>query len=88
MSNDNIDIGAPLANLVPQKTNAVLLALGDCDLETALTVLCSILGHCVAAMSEQKPSLVQKYGTAVAENVKKAAIAKLLHEDAQRRNKQ
>lgn len=80
-----LDTGAPIQDEVERVTGVVLEALGTCDLESALTVVCNIAGHLVAALSEGKPSGVQQHGDSVAENIKKAAIAKLLHDDKQRR---
>lgn len=80
-----VDTGAPIVEEQVRLTNIVLQALGTCDMETAVTVLTNILGHVVAEMSQGRPSEVQKVGHRVAETVKMAAIAKLLHEDDQRR---
>lgn len=79
------DAGAPIQDEVTRITNAILEALGTCDLESALTVVCNIGGHLVAALADGQPSGIQRHGDSVAENIKKAAIAKLLHDDQQRR---
>lgn len=83
--NQEIDTGAPVQDEVERITNVMMEALGECDLESALTVLCNLAGQLVATMSEGKPSLVQRHGNIIAENVKKAAIAKLLYDDEKTR---
>lgn len=70
---------------VTRVTNVIVDALGSVDLESALTVVCNIAGQLICALSEDKPSLIQQHGNMVAENVKKAAITKLLYDDANRR---
>ena len=69
------DAGAPIRDEVQRITNVIMTQLGDCDLESALTVLCGIAGQCVAAMSDGKPALVMKHSESIAENIKRAAYA-------------
>lgn len=66
-------------------TNTVVDALGECDIESALTVICNLAGQLVAVLSGGIPSRVQSHGNNLAENIKKAAIVKLLYDDDQRR---
>ena len=70
---------------VVDTTNKIVEALGEVDLEVALTVVCNLAGQLVAELSDGKPSLVAVHGESVAENIKKAALIKLLHDDAERR---
>lgn len=70
---------------VTRLTNVIVEGLGEADIDTALMVVCNIAGQLVCELSYGKPSLVQLHGNEVAENVKKAAIAKLWHDDTQRR---
>lgn len=66
---------------VTEMTNKIVDQLGTCDLDTALMVLCNLLGQVIAAQSDMKPSLIQKIGDNVAENVKAAAIKKIMHDN-------
>lgn len=66
---------------VREAAGKVIEALGEHDLQTALTVLTNVCGQVVAAMAEGRPSEVQRQGTSLAESIKRAAIAKLLHDD-------
>lgn len=66
-------------------TNTVVDALGECDVESALTVVCNLAGQLVAMLSGGVPSRVQSHANNLAENIKKAAIVKLLYDDDQRR---
>lgn len=81
----DVDTGAPIDDEVTRITNAVVEALGTCDIESALTVVCNLGGQLIAHLSGGQPSKVQAYGNSVAENMKKAAITKLFHDDEQRR---
>lgn len=80
-----MDRGAPKQDEVTRITNAVMEQMGECDLESALTVLCNILGQCVATLADGKPSAIQRHGDSIAENVKKAAIARMWADDEKRR---
>lgn len=80
-----VDAGAPVKDEVRRITDQMLETLGECDLESALTALCGVAGHCVAHLSGGKPSAVIAHSESIAANVKTAALAKLLHDDEQRR---
>ncbi|HNQ98382.1 MAG TPA: hypothetical protein PKN52_00200 [Trueperaceae bacterium] len=71
---------------VHEAAGKVVEALSEYDLQVALTVLTNVCGQVVAALAEGRPSEVQRQGTSLAENIKRAAIAKLLHDDEQRRS--
>lgn len=71
----------PIPDEVTRITNVIVEALGDVDLESALTVVCNLAGQLIAGLSEGRPSAIQAHGDSVAENIKKAAIIKLLHDD-------
>ena len=79
------DTGAPIEDQVPVITNVIVAALGTVDLETALTVVCNLAGQIVATLSEGRPSGIQAHADSLAENIKKAAILKMLHDDDARR---
>lgn len=70
---------------VERLTNVICETLGDVDLESILTVLCNLLGQLVCTLADGKPSGIQAHGDCIAENVKKAAIAKMIHDDDERR---
>ena len=79
------DTGAPKQDQVEVITNKIVVELGSVDLETALTVICSLAGQVVAALSEGRPSSIQAHADSLASNIKKAAIIKMLHDDDERR---
>ena len=64
---------------VVELTNKVIDALNEHDLEVSMTVLSNILGHIIAETSEGRPSFIQSQVDCFAENVKRAAIEKILH---------
>ena len=66
-------------------TNAIICAVGDCEIKSALTAICNIAGQLVAHLSDGKPSEVKRKTESIAENIRMAAIAKLLHDDDARR---
>jgi hypothetical protein len=82
------DTGAPKQAEIDRITIVIMNQLGTVDLTSALTVVCNLAGQLVAAQSDRKPSLVQRYGNLVAENVKRAALAKLIFDDDQRRRQE
>ena len=82
-----IDTGRPQEDEVQRITDVIMESLGECDLESALTVICGLAGHCVAALAEGSPAGVQRHASSVAESIRKAAIAKLVYDDEQRREK-
>ncbi len=84
----NQETNGPDPAEVKRLTNVICETLGDVDLESILTVLCNLLGQLVCSLAEGKPSGIQTHGDCIAENVKKAAIAKMLWDDDQRRKEQ
>lgn len=64
---------------------AVMEALNDATVEEALTVCVNIAGHLCAQMSGGRPSAIRDNANNIAENIKTAAIAKILHDDEKRR---
>lgn len=81
---EQTNIGAPDQEEVVRITNAVVDALGECDLESALTVVCNIAGQLVAALSDGKPAEAQRHMQSVAANISKAATTKMFA-DAEKR---
>ncbi len=79
------DTGAPIPDEVERITAKIMEGIGECDLESALTVVCGIAGHLVAAMCEGNLGKTKGYAESMAENIKAAAYAKLMHDDDQRR---
>jgi len=66
-------------------TNAIVEGLGNCDLETALMVVCGIAGQLVAHMAEGNFTEVDSHATCLSLNIKRAAMAKMLHDDDKKR---
>lgn len=65
-------------------TNTIVGELGTVDLEIALTVICNLAGQLIAALADGRPSGIQAHADNMAENIKKAAIGKMLHDDMRR----
>ncbi len=80
--------GGPNPEEVEHLTNVICETLGNVDLESILTVLCNLLGQLVCTLADGKPSGIQTHGDCIAENVKKAAIAKMFYDDDKRRREQ
>ncbi len=70
---------------VERITDTIVAELGDVDLESALTVVCNLAGQLICALAQGRPSGIQEHGDVVAENIKKAAITKMLYDDDRRR---
>ena len=85
MSRSGSDAGAPIPEEVERITNVVIESLGPIDLESGLTVMVNITGQLVAALSNGKPSEVQRHAESVSTGIKAAALTKLLHDDSKRR---
>ncbi len=66
-------------------TNKMMEVLGTVPIEHALTAMSNLCGQIVAHQSEGKPSEVKRITNCIAEAIRTAAIAKLLHNDDQRR---
>ncbi len=66
-------------------TNVIVEELGTVDLDTALLVLSNLCGQIIANISEGRPSQVKTGCETLSENVKKAAIAKMVYDDERRR---
>ncbi len=76
---------APLQDEVARLTNIIMEQIGTTDVESALTVICSLAGQLVASLADGKPSAIQEHTESLAENIRRAAITKILHDDAQAR---
>lgn len=79
------DTGGPDPEEVNRITNKIIEELGEVDLESALTVVCNLAGQLVAALSEGRPSAVKAHSHSLKENIIKAALTKLFHDDEKRR---
>ncbi len=77
--------GAPLQDEVSRMTDIIMGQIGGTDVESALTVVCSLAGQLVAALSEGRPSGITKHTESLAENIRRAAIAKLLCDDSKKK---
>lgn len=78
--------GGPLEDEVARLTNIIMEQIGPIDVESALTVVCNLAGQLVAALSAGRPSGIKEHTESLAENIRHAAIAKLLYDDAKTRN--
>ncbi len=76
---------APLEDEVTRLTGIIMEQIGNTDVESALTVVCNLAGHLVASLAEGKPSGIQKHSEALIENIRRAAITKILYDDAKAR---
>lgn len=66
-------------------TNQMMEVLGTVPIEHALTAMTNLCGQIVAHQSDGKPSEVKRITNCIAEAIRTAAIAKLLHADNARR---
>ncbi len=66
-------------------TNKMMEMLGTVPIEHALTAMSNLCGQIVAHQSDGKPSEVKHITNCIAEAIRTAAIAKLLHADNARR---
>lgn len=75
----------PLQDEVTRLTNIIMEQIGKTDVESALTVVCNLAGQLVALLSGGKPSAIKEHSASLAENIRLAAITKLLYDDAKAR---
>ena len=75
----------PLQDEVARLTNIIMEQIGNTDVESALCVVCNLAGQLVASLSEGKPSGIKMHTESLAENIRQAAITKLLYDDAKLR---
>lgn len=66
-------------------TDILMNQIGEFEVESALTIVCNFAGQLVAAVCGGKPSSIQKYTQSLSENIRRAAITKILYDDAQAR---
>lgn len=72
----------PLQDEAARLTNIIIDQIGTLNVEIALTVVCNIAGQLVAFLSEGKPSGIRVHAKSLTENIRHAAITKILHDDA------
>ncbi len=77
--------GGPLEDEVSRITKIIMDQIGQHEIGAALTVVCNLAGQLVASVSDGQSSQIKKWTESFAENVRQAAIAKLLHDDAKAR---
>jgi hypothetical protein len=65
---------------VTRITNTIVDDLGDCDLESCLTVLANLSGQVIAALSERNPTTVQNQTANLAANIQRIAIDRIVQE--------
>lgn len=71
----------PLQDEVARLTNIIMAQIGPIDVESALCVVCNLAGQLVAALAEGKPSGIIEQTKSLAENIRRAAITKILYDD-------
>lgn len=71
----------PLEDEVTRMTNIIMAQIGPIDVETALTVVCNLAGQLVASLAAGRPSGIIEHTTALSENIRRAAITKILYDD-------
>ncbi len=72
---------------IVETTNKVVDALNAVDLDTSLAVLSNLSGQIIADMAHGQPSAIKTGCATMVENIRRAAIAKLMHDDEERRKK-
>ncbi len=85
MDNTPPNNDAPLEDEVTRITNIIMEQIGETDVESALTVVCNLAGQLVASLAEGTPSGIKKHSDFLTENIRRAAITKILHDDAKTR---
>lgn len=67
-------------------TNIIVTELGDCDIPSALTVVCGLAGQLAASLSEGNPTALKAHIVSISASIQKAGIDKLIY-DYDNRNK-
>ncbi len=75
----------PLQDEVTRLTNIIMEQIGPIDVESALCVVCNLAGQLVASLAAGKPSGIIEQAASLSENIRRAAIAKILYDDELRR---
>ncbi len=73
---------------VQRITNLVVDQLGTVEMDVALTVICNLAGQLLCALCEGQPMNVKTKGDIVLQNIRRAAMAKMIYDDEQRRKQQ
>ncbi len=77
--------GAPLEDEVARITKIIMDQIGQHEVGAALTVVCNLAGQLIASLADGQPSAIQKWSDSLGENMRQAAITKILHDDAKAR---
>ncbi len=80
-----IPTSAPLQDEVSRVTNIIMAQIGETDIESALTVVCNLAGQLVASVADGRPSAIREHTEGLLENIQRAAITKILYDDAKAR---
>ncbi len=83
-----INGNGPIQGEVMRITEKIVEELGVIDLESGLTVICNLAGQLVCALAGGKPTGIKIYAESLAENIRAAAVTKMLHDDAVRREQE
>lgn len=75
----------PLQDEVGRITSIIMEHIGPLDVESALTVVCNLAGQLVASVAAGQPSAIRSHSEGLLENIRRAAITKLLYDDSQAR---
>ena len=71
-----------LQDEVGRVTGIIMEHIGETDIESALTVVCNLAGQLVASVADGQPSAIMLLTEGLLENIRRAAITKILHDDA------
>jgi len=83
---DHSDV--PLENDLTRITRIIMEQIGQLEVESALCVVCNLAGQFVAHLSAGRPSGIAEQTKLLSENIRRAAIAKILYDDVQSRKEQ
>ena len=75
----------PLQDEVGRITSVIMEQIGQLDIESALTVVCNLAGQLVASTADGRPSEIMSLTEGLMENIRRAAITKILYDDSQAR---
>lgn len=75
----------PFQDEVGRITSIIMEQIGRLDVESALTVVCNLAGQLVASVADGQPSAIRSHSEGLLENIRRAAITKILYDDSQAR---
>ncbi len=78
----SLPVPPSLQDEVGRVTGIIMEHIGQTDIESALTVVCNLAGQLVASVADGRPSEIMSLTEGLLENIRRAAITKILHDDA------